>query len=117
MVFENKRTASYNYGNCINKCNCGNHVSFGPHLIQEVGIYKYLGIELDKCLSFKDFKQRLLEKAKFSMSRVWSMGMKDGTLSVKAGINLYDALVRSQLEYGTELWCNELWAGKIYKWK
>ena len=43
------------------------------------------------------------------MSKVWSMGMKNGCLSVKAGINLYQALVRSVLEYGCEIWGDEEW--------
>jgi len=68
-----------------------------------VNSYKYLGIELDPVLSFKEFKQRIREKARKNMSKIWAMGMINGALSVKASITLYDALVRSILEYGAEI--------------
>jgi len=35
--------------------------------------------------------------------------MRHGSLSVKASINLYEALVRSVLEYGAEIWTNQEW--------
>ena len=35
--------------------------------------------------------------------------MYSGHLSVKASINLYEALVRSVLEYGAEVWGDEQW--------
>ena len=37
------------------------------------------------------------------------MGIRDGALSVKASINLYQALVVSILEYGSEIWGFDLW--------
>jgi len=72
-------------------------------------MYKYLGVELDRKLSFVDFKRRIKEKARRNVSRIWSMGMSDGSLSVKASINLYQALVRSVLEYGCVVWGDEEW--------
>src|SRR5690348_14417325 len=44
-----------------------------------------------------------------SMARIWSMGIKSGDLSVKGAINLWEALVRSILEYGSEVWGKEKW--------
>jgi hypothetical protein len=41
------------------------------------------------------------------MSAVWGMGMYNGHLSVKASINVYEALVRSILEYGAQIWGDE----------
>ena len=38
------------------------------------------------------------------MAQVWVMGMKTGDLSVKGGIKLYQALVRSILEFSAEVW-------------
>lgn len=60
-------------------------------------MYKYLGMELDTQLSQRDFKERIAEKARRNVSRVWYMGMRYGGLSVRAGINVYKALVRSVL--------------------
>ena len=79
-------------------------IPFGPNLINEVLMYKYLGIELDYKLSFYDFRKRLVTRARANMGRVFAMGIRDGFLSVKASINLYQALVRSILEYSAEVW-------------
>src|SRR6185312_10747005 len=75
-----------------------------PQLIKEVLVYKYLGIELDNCLNFKLFKSRILASARGNMARIWSMGIRDGALSVKGAINLWMALIRSIMEYGAEIW-------------
>src|SRR5690242_20644408 len=37
------------------------------------------------------------------------MGIRTGYLSVKASINLWVGLVRSILEYGCEVWGDEVW--------
>jgi hypothetical protein len=97
------------YGQCINKCTCGHHFVFGPKLINEVLVYKYLGVELDYRLRLTDFKKRILNKARMNLSRIWSMGMSTGFLSVRASINLWESLVRSILEYSSEIWGAEAW--------
>ena len=97
------------YGNCISECTCGSHWKLGEQLIKQVHSYKYLGVELDTKLTFCDFKKRIKEKARRNVSRIWYMGMYDGCLSVKATINLYQALVRSVLEYACEIWGDEIW--------
>jgi hypothetical protein len=66
-------------------------------------------MELDTQLSQRDFKERIAEKARRNVSRVWYMGMRYGGLSVRAGINVYKALVRSVLEYGAEVWNPAQW--------
>ena len=109
VIFDNKEFPNVQYGKCDGNCNCGFHVQFGPNLIKEVGIYKYLGVELDKKLSFKDFKTRLLDKAKRSLSKIWYMVIKSGYLSIKASLNLWETLVRCQLEYGAEIWGKVKW--------
>ena len=37
------------------------------------------------------------------------MGMSEGALSTKASVNLYQALVRSVLEYSCEIWGDQVW--------
>ena len=66
-------------------------------------------MELDKCLSFKLFKERTLARARANMARIWSMGIQSGNLSVSGSINLWQALVRSILEYGSEIWGKGKW--------
>jgi len=110
VVFKSKvPQRKIKYGNCISECTCGNHWKLGEQLIKQVHSYKYLGVELDTKLTFCDFKKRIKEKARRNVSRIWYMGMYDGCLSVKATINLYQALVRSVLEYACEIWGDEIW--------
>ena len=109
VVFRTTFYNDYQYGDCVTECTCGLHWRLGEQLIREVSSYKYLGVELDRSLSFQEFKKRTREKARKNVSRVWYMGMYDGCLSVKACINLYQALVRSVLEYGCEIWGDENW--------
>ena len=111
MIFEDSKVSEtpYQYGPCKGECKCGKHWKFGDHLIVETQMYKYLGVELDKKMSFKDFKIRVAEKAKKNRAKVWRMGMNTGALSVKASINLWDALCRSNLEYAAEIWGRQKW--------
>ena len=37
------------------------------------------------------------------------MGISSGFLSIKGGIYLWQTLVRSILDYGSQLWGNEVW--------
>ena len=104
IVFDNEHHKPFIYGKCKEKCSCGHHFRFGVHLIQQVLVYKYLGVELDNRLLFKDFKNRILQKARRNMGRIWAMGIREGHLSVKASVNLYEALVRSIIEYSCEIW-------------
>src|SRR6185437_997067 len=54
-------------------------------------------------------KNRMLEKARRNMVRIWYMGIRSGFLSTKASLNLWETLVRTLLEYGSEIWGNEVW--------
>jgi hypothetical protein len=82
---------------------------FGPFLINEVLTYKYLGLELDYRLSLKSFRTRILAKARSNQGRIWHMGIRSGVLSVKAAVNLYQALVLSIAEFSSEVWGFEKW--------
>jgi hypothetical protein len=108
VVFGNPEQ-KFAYGNCDSTCTCGYHWRLGTKLIKQVTSYKYLGVELDQKLSWKEFKERIASKAKKNVSAIWGMGMAYGKLSVKAGINLYEALVRSVLEYGAIVWEGVRW--------
>ena len=110
VIFENTRNnAPVLLGACTNECLCGHHWRLGDKLIIETDVYKYLGIELDKKLTFKVFKNRITDKARKSRTKIWNMGMKNGILSVKASVQLWESLVRSNLEYGAEVWGAGKW--------
>lgn len=103
IVFDNK-IKIVTPGSCTQACTCGHHYAFGPNLIKEVIVYKYLGIELDNRLNLKIYRERIVAKARANMGRIYSMGIKGGYLSTKGAINLWEALVRSHLEYGAVIW-------------
>ena len=50
---------------------CGFHYQFGLNLINEVLSYKYLGVELDYKLSFREFKVRILSRTRNNLSGIW----------------------------------------------
>jgi hypothetical protein len=68
--------------------------------IGETNVYKYLGVELCKGLSFKLFKERKIKEARQKMMRVWAMGMRGGQLPAKQCVDVWKAIVRPVLEYG-----------------
>ena len=111
IVFEQKHLRKIKLGkDCKEgKCYCNKHWKLGNTLINEVLYYKYLGIEISKNLTMKAFKLRIKNKAKENMLKAFGMGMSSGHLSIKAGINLYNALVRSILDYGSEIWGYDKW--------
>jgi len=43
------------------------------------------------------------------MARAWGMGIRTGYLSVKSSISLWQAVVRSTLDYGSQIWGKEKW--------
>ena len=77
--------------------------------IRQVSGYKYLGLDMRGNLSWKDYKKRILSKAKRNMAKAWSMGIRSGYLSVEAAVNVWQTLIRSVLEYGAEIWGNVKW--------
>ena len=50
----------------------------------------------------------MLEKASKKAVGVWGLGVSQG-LSVKAGVNCWETLVRPVLEYGAEIWGGSEW--------
>ena len=111
IIFQgNKIRQPIVHGQCKNVCTCHHHFQFGPFLINEVLSYKYLGLDLDYRLIFRDFKTRISAKASSNLGRIWYMGIKDGLLSIKGGINVYKSLVLSGLEFNSEVWGFDLWS-------
>jgi hypothetical protein len=103
VIFCDNDVTEIKYGNCDDECSCGYHWKLGRKLIKQELTYKYLGVELDGRLTYKDFKKRVLSKARKNLSKMWHMGIASGHLSVKASINLFESLVRSVVEYGSEI--------------
>ena len=83
--------------------------SLNGQQLQIVSSYKYLGVDMNQQLSFTDMKKRMALKAKQNMMKCNGMGIQSGLLPVKAAVNVWQALVRSVLEYGAEIWSEEKW--------
>jgi hypothetical protein len=111
VIFSNgSKREEFKHGNCLNTtCTCGHHFIFGSHLINEVLVYKYLGVELDYRLSYQGFKDKIFCKSRTNLSRIWKMGISSGYFSVKASLHLWEALCRSILDYASEIWGDEIW--------
>ena len=97
------------YGECTTECRCGFHWKLGSTLIVQVDMYKYLGMELDQKLSFKKFKERILSNARRCRAKAWGMGMGSNRLSVQASVNIWEGVVRQNLEYGAQVWGEGKW--------
>jgi hypothetical protein len=76
----------------------------GTTILEEVNVYKYLGIEFDQGLTFREFKDRIADKARRGNLIAWSRKMREANLSVKANVNVWDVMVRPNLEYGAAVW-------------
>lgn len=109
VVFDDKRHDSLSVGDCKSECKCNHHFRFGPFLIQQVLMYKYLGVELDNRLTYSFFKHRMLQKARMNVGRVWHMGIRNNLVSVKGGMSMYEALVSSILEFSCITWAKGDW--------
>jgi len=66
--------------------NCNRHWKFGEGFIEEVEVYKYLGIEFDRKFTFSDFKGRILDRARKNRGILGSLSSSKGSLSVRANI-------------------------------
>jgi len=76
----------------------------GANEIEQVGQYKYLGIELTRTLRWKVYVDRILAKAQRNMTQALAMGVSGGFMSTRLANIIWMSLVRSILEYGCEIW-------------
>lgn len=110
LVFRPRgRGGERTYGECKTTCTCGSHWEVGGNLIKKVNHFVYLGVDCDVGLSFRNHKTKVAEKARGAAVRSYGLGIGNGTLSVKAAVNVWEALVRSVMEYGGEVWGEGAW--------
>jgi len=76
----------------------------GEDIIKQVAFYKYLGIELTRTLSYKKYLTRIITKAKRNLVQTLAMGIKGGFMTPRLGNIMWTNLVRSIVEYGSEVW-------------
>ncbi|MDR3738882.1 MAG: reverse transcriptase family protein, partial [Terracidiphilus sp.] len=81
----------------------------GDRVVAWVSQYKYLGVELHAGVPFKQFWTRTEAKAKRAANAVSAMGMWSGKLPAPVGVQVYEAMVRPQLEYCCEVWSVRPW--------
>ena len=56
-------------------------------------VYVYLGVDVKSNSSWKDFKDKLIRKARRCMAMSWGMGIQAGGLSTKAATNTWKARI------------------------
>ena len=66
--------------------------------------FRYLGVVLQPDLRWNGMKSHLLTKASNAGQALMSVGSVKRYLSPVAGLNMYQALVRSRTEYGVQVW-------------
>ncbi|MFN9109139.1 MAG: reverse transcriptase domain-containing protein [Bacteroidota bacterium] len=81
----------------------------GSHAIRQVRQFKYLGVCLEDNLSWSSSKKNMEKQARSAVSRVASMGVSSGNLSVRASVMVWKCLVRSHLEYCAEVHGESSW--------
>jgi hypothetical protein len=81
----------------------------GGGKIKRVKSYKYLGTMVSSEGGWKEEKCRRLKKARENMRKALGMGVGKGVLSVQEGRGVWEALVRSVLEFGCEVWGGCVW--------
>ena len=91
-------------------------VVLGFHKLDLVNSFKYLGIDLQRNLSWAGTKRRFVLKAKTRIPMV-TKAMVEG-LSVQTGIKLWVTMIRPTLEYAAEILAGENWpqAEQIQYW-
>ena len=90
----------------------GTKIKWDDGEIEEVEEYKYLGLLFVK-QGWKKAKETMVRKAKRAMLLAGSMVVRGGNMSVKAQINMWNALIRPHLEYGAEVMNTE----RDFKWE
>jgi hypothetical protein len=77
--------------------------------LSTVNEYKYLGVNIENGLRWNEMKKRMLNKAQQAMIRSISMTKYADLLTVEAGMNIWNSLIRPNLEYGAEIWGDLTW--------
>ena len=76
----------------------------GTNVIKQVLQYKYLGIELTRTLDYTHYLKRILAKARRNMTQTLAMGIRGGFMTPRLANIMWMSLVRSIIEYGSEIW-------------
>lgn len=97
------------YGECKGDCKCGSHWKACGQLLKIVNHYLYLGVVCDSRLSFREHRSRVATRARGAMVKAFGLGAGGGFLTVGAAITLWEALGRSVLDYGAEVWGEAVW--------
>lgn len=73
--------------------------------IQQTPTVKYLGVTLDRQLTWKQHITNIIEKVKTRMGILYPILNENSKLPEKQGIRLYCALIRPIIEYASPVWC------------
>ncbi|MFN9115920.1 MAG: RNA-directed DNA polymerase [Bacteroidota bacterium] len=77
--------------------------------IQQVRVFRYLGVDLEDKLGWGSTRKRLEKQARSAGARVAAMGISSGNLSIRAATMVWKCLIRSHLEYCAEVHGECVW--------
>lgn len=89
---------------------------FGPHVIEEVKEYRYLGVIFSSNLSWARDRSERLDKFNAHLGVLKRMGFAAGLNSVKTGETIFNQVMRAGAEYGCESW-GELSESEMKAWE
>ena len=99
VIYTNKRTEPKKLSWILNK-----------KPIEQVNLYKYLGIEIERKRSWSIYKNKILKKAKRAAGFLKWIARANPFLKTKTLQKIWYGLGRSRLEYGAELFkINDKW--------
>jgi Reverse transcriptase (RNA-dependent DNA polymerase) len=81
----------------------------GTQAIQQVRVFRYLGVDLEDKLGWGSTRKRLERQAQSAKSRIAAMGISSGNLSTRAAAMVWKCLVRTHLEYCAEIYGESVW--------
>ena len=88
----------------------GETFTLGHNPLEQVLSYKYLGLEIQRNLNWKLYKERALSKATRVTTLIKALFLKNNKITIQTMTQLWNALARPILEYGAEIWGFRKWA-------
>lgn len=82
---------------------------WGEKEIEEVKSYDYLGYRITRNNTDNEHVKQRVKKANMAMGAIWGIGERNFKGDIKWRVKLFDAVIKSILMYGVEIWGWKEW--------